>query len=172
MTDHPRFQRMDAELGHLHRQYHGAIVVDLVFRLADWWIKRGRRQHGASLHRYAPTRAWPRIATLAATAILLSGTTQTYALETVRVRGAIEEVAGGVYSIRTRDDKVVRLKLATNASVAASVRSSLADIRSGLYVGVAAVPQADGGLRAFEAHIFDASMRGTGEGHRVGSAAQ
>ena len=89
------------------------------------------------------------------------------AQDTVRIRGTIENEAGGVYFVRTRDNKLVMLKLAPNAGVAASIKSSLSDIQTGLYIGIAALPQADGSLRALEAHIFDETMRGTAEGHRA-----
>jgi hypothetical protein len=92
---------------------------------------------------------------------------QAFAQEVVRLRGTIEEVtADDGYVIRTRDGIIVRFRLAANSSVAASVKSSLSDIQTGLYIGIAAMPQADGSLRALEAHIFDESMRGTAEGHR------
>jgi hypothetical protein len=84
------------------------------------------------------------------------------------VRGTIDEVNGdGIYVIRTRDDTILKLRLTADTSVAASGKSSLADIKPGLFIGVAAVPQADGALRALEVHIFDESMRGTAEGHRA-----
>ena len=50
--------------------------------------------------------------------------------------------------------------------MAASIKSTLSDIRPGLYIGVAALPQANGTLHALEVHIFDETMRGTAEGHR------
>jgi hypothetical protein len=90
-----------------------------------------------------------------------------FAQDPMRVRGTIEDVSGGVYSVRTRDNTLVRLKLDPNAGVAAAVKSLLTDIRPGLYIGIAALPQPDGTLRALEAHIFDESMRGTAEGHRA-----
>ncbi len=98
--------------------------------------------------------------------MLMTGTA-VLAQDTVRIRGTIEKVAGDVYSVRTRDDKLVMLKLAPSAGVAASVKSSLSDIRPGLYIGIAALAQADGSLRALEAHIFDETMGGTAEGHRA-----
>lgn len=98
---------------------------------------------------------------------VLIGTGGAIAQDTVRVRGTIEHVDGDVYVVKDRTDRVLRVRLAANAGIAASVRSSLTDIRPGLYVGVAALPQADGTLRALEAHIFDESMRGTAEGHRA-----
>ena len=88
------------------------------------------------------------------------------AQEPVRIRGSIENLVEGVYSIRTRENKPVKLRLAPTASVAASIKSTLSDIRPGVYIGVAALPQADGTLRALEVHIFDETMRGTAEGHR------
>jgi len=86
--------------------------------------------------------------------------------ETVRVRGTIERVEGNAYGIKARDGRMLKVALATNASVAASVKSTLSDIKPGSYVGVAALPQDDGSQRALEVHIFHESMRGTGEGHR------
>lgn len=88
------------------------------------------------------------------------------AQDVTRVRGTIEHVDNGAYVIKARDGGTVRVALAANAGVAASVKATLSDIKQGSYIGVAALPQADGSLRALEAHIFDESMRGTGEGHR------
>ena len=88
------------------------------------------------------------------------------AQEAVRVRGTIERVEGDVYVVKARDGNTVRLTLAADAQVAASVKSALSDIKPGSYIGVAGMPQADGSKRALEVHIFHESMRGTGEGHR------
>ena len=43
MTDHPRFQMVGGESYLRHGHYHGAPVVDLLLRLADWWLSLGRR---------------------------------------------------------------------------------------------------------------------------------
>jgi hypothetical protein len=40
MTDHPRFQLARSEPDHCYRQHHGAVLVELTFRIADWWLKR------------------------------------------------------------------------------------------------------------------------------------
>jgi hypothetical protein len=37
MTDHPRFQLCNGPPAVAHRAYHGGPLVDLVFRLVDWW---------------------------------------------------------------------------------------------------------------------------------------
>jgi hypothetical protein len=97
---------------------------------------------------------------------LLVAGTAAVAQDMVRVRGTIERVEGGAYIVKARDGSSLKLTLAPNAGVAASVKSALSDIKSGAYIGVAALPQADGTLRALEVHIFHEPMRGTGEGHR------
>jgi hypothetical protein len=87
------------------------------------------------------------------------------AQDTVRVRGAIANIDGATYVIKARDGAELRVALADNAQIAAVVKASLADIKQGLFVGVTAMPQADGSLSALEVHIFPEAMRGTGEGH-------
>jgi hypothetical protein len=52
-----------------------------------------------------------------------------------------------------------------NPQTAGVVKASLSDIKQGSFVGVTAMPQADGNQRALEVHIFPEAMRGTGEGH-------
>ena len=97
---------------------------------------------------------------------LLFAGTVAVAQDVVRVRGTIERVDGATYIVKARDGSSLKLTLAPNAGVAASVKSALSDIKSGSYIGVAALPQADGSQRALEVHVFHESMRGTGEGHR------
>jgi len=83
----------------------------------------------------------------------------------VRVRGTIERLDGSIYVIKARDGAELKLTLADKPQIAGVVRASLSDIKQGSFVGVTAMPQADGSLRALEVHIFPESMRGTGEGH-------
>jgi hypothetical protein len=87
------------------------------------------------------------------------------AQDTVRVRGTIESVDGPTYLIKARDGAELKVALADKAQIAAVVKASLTDIKQGLFVGVTAMPQADGSLSAVEVHIFPEAMRGTGEGH-------
>ncbi len=86
--------------------------------------------------------------------------------DTVKVRGTIERTDGPIYVVKTRDGAELRVALADNAQVTEVVNASLADIKQGSFVGVAAIPQTDGSQRAVEVHIFPEAMRGTGEGHR------
>ena len=87
------------------------------------------------------------------------------AQDTVRVRGTIASIDGSTYVIKARDGAELKVALTDNAQIAAVVKASLADIKQGLFVGVTAMPQADGSLSAVEVHIFPEAMRGTGEGH-------
>ena len=87
------------------------------------------------------------------------------AQDTVRVRGTIASIDGATYVIQARDGAELKLALPDNAQIAAVVKASHADIKQGLFVGVTAMPQADGSLSALEVHIFPEAMHGTGEGH-------
>jgi hypothetical protein len=83
----------------------------------------------------------------------------------VRVRGTIDHLDGATYVIKARDGAELKVTLADKPQIAGVVKASLSDIKQGSFVGVTAMPQADGSLRALEVHIFPESMRGTGEGH-------
>jgi hypothetical protein len=76
------------------------------------------------------------------------------AQDTVRVRGTIESIDGPTYVIKARDGAELKVALADKAQIAAVVTASLTDIKQGLFVGVTAMPQADGSLSAVEVHIF------------------
>jgi hypothetical protein len=97
---------------------------------------------------------------------LLFTTSPLLAQESVRVRGTIERMDGPAYVVKTRDGAEVKLALADNPLFVAIVKATVADIKPGTFVGSTAMPRSDGSLAAIEVHIFPASMRGTGEGHR------
>src|ERR1041385_1076607 len=86
--------------------------------------------------------------------------------QTQRLRGTIEGVDGNTLFVKTRDGAAATVKLADNATVTAVYKATRADIKEGDYIGSGAMPQADGSQKALEVHIFAASMRGQGEGHR------
>ena len=104
--------------------------------------------------------------TLAALSVALVGLAlPASAQETVRVRGTIERVEGPVYVIKDRDGAEVKLTVTDNPLYVAIVKSTMADIKPGMFVGSTGMTQADGTQKAIEVHIFPESMRGTGEGH-------
>jgi hypothetical protein len=84
----------------------------------------------------------------------------------VRLRGTIERAEGGVYLVKSRDGAELKLKLTADGKVSAVVPAKLADIKQGQYIGVAAMPQADGSQKALEVHIFPDALRGLAEGHQ------
>jgi hypothetical protein len=96
--------------------------------------------------------------------VLLAAATAT-AQVPIRVRGSIAKVSGQTLTIASRDNSTVEVRLAANAGVTAVVPAALSDIKAGQFVGIAALPGADGTFRAQEVLIFPEAARGTGEGH-------
>ena len=84
----------------------------------------------------------------------------------VRVRGEIEKVDGNTLIVKGRDGNSNTINMAENVRVMAFVKASLADIKPNSYIGVTAMPQADGSQKAIAIHIFLEAQRGVGEGHR------
>jgi carboxymethylenebutenolidase len=90
---------------------------------------------------------------------------------TRRIRGTIEAISlvpGGPQTLTVRDRRGERLQLvlSANAPVSEVYPIQLSDIKSGSFIGVAAVPEADGTQRAIAVTVFPETARGTGEGHR------
>jgi len=83
------------------------------------------------------------------------------------VRGTITALSGDTLKVRTRAGQDLDVALAKDTAVRAVTLAKVDEIQSGSYIGTAAVPQADGSLKALEVHVFPPSMRGTGEGHRA-----
>lgn len=73
---------------------------------------------------------------------------------TVRVRGEITKVEGNTLSVKSRTGEDLTVKLAEPLRVSAMVKSSLADIKEGTFIGVSAMPQPDGSQKAYGIHIF------------------
>ncbi len=65
----------------------------------------------------------------------------------------------------TRGGETVELQLPANATINEVYPTELSDIKAGSYVGVGALPQADGSQRAIAVTVFPGASRGTGEGH-------
>jgi hypothetical protein len=84
------------------------------------------------------------------------------------VRATIESVGaeGASINVRTRagEDRTIRLGQKTRITFV--VPATLADVKPGSFIGVAALPGEGGELKAMEVHIFPEAMRGTGEGFR------
>jgi hypothetical protein len=103
---------------------------------------------------------------IAAALLAAAGVASVPAQQTMRVRGTIAKVDGDKVVVKPDKGADVTLTLTANAKIVGVAKAKLADIKSGDFVGSAAMPQADGSQKALEVHIFAESMRGTGEGHR------
>ncbi|MFZ0846816.1 MAG: hypothetical protein WAM62_13580 [Pseudolabrys sp.] len=84
-----------------------------------------------------------------------------------RIRGQIEKVDGDVLTVKARDGTMMNVKLAEKARITAMVKATPADIKTGSFIGVTAMPQADGSQKAIGLHIFMDAQRGVvAEGFR------
>jgi hypothetical protein len=78
----------------------------------------------------------------------------------MHVRGTIEKVDGNTLSVKMRDGTAATVKLADNARITAMTKAQLSDIKEGTFIGVTAMPQADGSQKAIGLHIFMDAQRG------------
>jgi hypothetical protein len=87
--------------------------------------------------------------------------------KTVRVIGTIVGVDGPTIVVKPRgkgDEQ--RVTLTDKVGVFGVIPATIADIKPGAFIGVGAMPQADGSQKAIRVMIFAETQRGTGEGHR------
>jgi hypothetical protein len=82
-----------------------------------------------------------------------------------RVRGTVVSLDGSKLVVHTKDGSDVTVNLADNFATLAVVKSSMAEIKEGTFIGTATVTQPDSTLRSQEVVVFPDKMRGTGEGH-------
>jgi hypothetical protein len=83
----------------------------------------------------------------------------------VRVRGSVVSLEGTKLVVHAKDGKDITVNLNENFAALAVVKSSMADIKEGTFIGTATVTQPDSTLRSMEVVVFPDKMRGTGEGH-------
>ena len=72
----------------------------------------------------------------------------------VRVRGSVVSLDGSKLVVRAKDGKDVSVSLADNFAALAVVKSSMADIKEGTFIGTATVTQPDTTLRSVEVVVF------------------
>ncbi|AGB83828.1 hypothetical protein D781_3624 [Serratia sp. FGI94] len=87
------------------------------------------------------------------------------------LRGTIDQVSDNSLQLTDRKGEKVSVKLNDQTKVLSVSKGSTADIKPDSFIGTAAVPQADGSLKALEVHVFAASLRGSGEGHSAWQSA-
>ncbi|MGZ5092874.1 MAG: hypothetical protein ACXWCY_00370 [Burkholderiales bacterium] len=94
--------------------------------------------------------------------LLAIATVSVHAQSTLRVRGTISDLDGSVLSVKSRDGKDLKLKLADNATVVAAKAMTLSDLKPGDYVGATTRSGPDGARVAVEIHTLAPT---TPEGH-------
>ena len=67
--------------------------------------------------------------------------------------------------VKNREGAEMKVTVSDPGLFVAIVKSTMADIKPGMFVGSTGMTQPDGSQKAIEVHIFPESMRGTGEGH-------
>lgn len=82
------------------------------------------------------------------------------------VRGEITGVSPDSLKIHVNSGENVVVQLTPDTKVRAVTLANIEDIKPGSYIGSAAIPQADGTLKALEVHVFPPELAGSGDGHR------
>jgi len=82
-----------------------------------------------------------------------------------RVRGTLDQANGNTLAVKTRSGTMTTLQLKDGAPVVAAVKGSMSDIQDNSFVGITALVELDGTIKAVEVHVFAEPLRGTGEGH-------
>ncbi len=84
----------------------------------------------------------------------------------VRVAGTVESFDGHVLAIKSDKLGEVKVNLTGDVAVFGVSKAAIVDIKPGAYIGVGAMPQADGSQRAIQVTVMAESQRGLSEGHR------
>lgn len=103
-----------------------------------------------------------RIPTLALAGLLALGASVQAAPKVERMRGTIETVDGGAFTLKTVDGHTEQVALAPDARISWVIPASLDQIQDGVFIGTATKGEPP---VALEVVLFPESMRGTGEGH-------
>ncbi len=107
------------------------------------------------------------LAAIAAVAVLVASSALAQKPQTQAIKGKIAAVEGSTVVVdRAKGGGQAKVKLNEKAVIMTVGKANLSDIRVGSYVGVGAMPQADGSQKAIRVMIFPEVQRGTGEGHR------
>jgi hypothetical protein len=83
----------------------------------------------------------------------------------VRLVGKITAVDGPTVTVKTAQEEA-KVTVFPNVTVIVSGNGTIADVKKGDYIGVGAMPQADGSQKAIRVNIFAEPQRGVGEGFR------
>lgn len=106
------------------------------------------------------------LAALAAITVLVASSALAQKPTTQVVKGKITAVEGSTVVIdQAKGAGQAKVKLNDKAVIMTVGKANLSEIKVGAFIGVGAMPQADGSQRAVRVMIFPEMQRGTGEGH-------
>jgi hypothetical protein len=108
----------------------------------------------------------PRALALLAVMAVLGSAAWAQQPPTVRIRGTIEAVDGSLLTVKSREGTEMKVRMTDNATVFGVAKTELSEIKQGSYIGVTAMPEADGTQKAVAVHIFPENQRGAAEGFR------
>ncbi|MFN4281049.1 MAG: hypothetical protein ACK4NA_00270 [Alphaproteobacteria bacterium] len=100
-----------------------------------------------------------RVLSLTFTAFLAIAALPAAAQDAGRVRGEIANVSGDTLTVKTDDGKNAEVALESGYTVAHAVSIQLADIKPGTFVGVGALPDGAGGMKAVQVVVFPPNTR-------------
>jgi hypothetical protein len=83
---------------------------------------------------------------------------------TTTIRGTIDSVTPTVIDLTARDGTKMTIALAPHTVVTELVPAKLSDVKSGSYIGTAAIKEPNGQYRALELQVFPENARGRGLG--------
>lgn len=81
------------------------------------------------------------------------------------LRGTVEAVSNNTLTFTNRAGAQQTVGLTDKTGYKRVSKADLDSIKADSFVGSAAIPQADGSLKALEVTVFEASLKGSGEGH-------
>jgi hypothetical protein len=104
---------------------------------------------------------------VALAAFSFTASAQPFAPQTMRVTGTLVQIDDDSVSVQAIEGGgTIKVYLSKSAAMFGVSRTTLADIKPGVFIGVGAVPEADGSQRAIRVTVFAESQRGLGEGFR------
>jgi hypothetical protein len=96
----------------------------------------------------------------------LAGSAFAQSEQSIRLRGTIDAASAQSLAVTTNAGEKLSLAMPAKPVVMSASKASLASIKPGSFVGIAAQTQPDGSSVALEVHVFSESLRGLGVGSR------
>ncbi|ARU90722.1 hypothetical protein [Pseudomonas sp. M30-35] len=81
------------------------------------------------------------------------------------LRGTVESVSNNTLTFTNRAGAQQTIGLTDKTGFVEVSKADIDSIKADSFVGSAAIPQADGSLKALEVTVFESSLKGSGEGH-------